>query len=171
MSNALTIQIIKHIMFNIGVIKSNKIKSILDKEFLLNEKIKFDIDQRILNKKIWGCQININDKNLKILVGDCSIDQDLPKEYCMIIHLTDSPIYGLYLSFDDQNNCPLIACNINKEWMQCNVYLQATLLAAMEQVKDCGLTTKKCIDYALEYNNILSLIKYHSNIYEEENEG
>ena len=41
----------------------------------------------------------------------------------------------------------MIACTLNgTNWMECNIYLQATFLAGMEQIKDSNLEWTKSVD-------------------------
>lgn len=170
MNDDLKNQIIKHIFANFGVIESKYIdlqnsKSLLDNDFLLKEKIKFEISEN----KIWGCQFSITPQSIKVLLGDCSLS-DEQKEYCLIIQLEGAPIYGLYLSIYNES---LFACSLkdSNEWMICNTYLQATFLAGMEQVKDAGLSLNKCENYQDLYKSLLSFIKFYSSVFEGEDEG
>lgn len=177
MNKELTAQIIKHIFSNLGIIgnklNTNYSKSLNSKEFLLNDKIKFELsDGTILNNKVWGCQYTSNNQNLKILLGDCSQDSS-DFSYCLIVQLDNSPSYGMILNLDPAvENDPLIAYSINnKDWIVCNTYLQATFLAGMEQLKELGLSWNICHSYNEQYQMMLSFIKYHEFYYEENSEG
>lgn len=177
MNNILTEQIVKHILSNLGVINGsnidgNKSQTLISKDFLLRNKLSFKMeDDSVISNKIWGCQLSIENKEMKIVLGDSSQDKNI-KEHCLIIHLKDSPIYGLYIIPDVQNTQVLIACSLNgKEWMQCNIYLQATFLAGMEQIKDHIAAPQKCNEYDFEYKAMLSFIEFHSAIFEDNYEG
>lgn len=167
--------IVKHIFSNFLLIPSNfidfnKSKSLQNKEFLLPDIIPFDNEQN--NNKIWACQTFIDHKEIKLILGDCSLNKDIP-EYALIVQVKDSPIYGVYIVNNFYNkqilSDPLIAVTLNgKDWLECQTYLQATFLAGMEQFKDLGFSWEKCIDYKKELNILFSFIKFHNSIYESE---
>lgn len=172
MNILLTEQIVKHIMSNLGIINSKYVnidqsKSLMSNDFIINEKLSFKMDNGIINNNIWGCQLSIDNQELKILLGDVSQFKEI-NEYCVIIHLSNAPIYGLYLTLDMQDSQALIACSLDGlKWIQCDTYLQASFLAGMEQIKNNIFITKKCNKYDYEYKSMLSFIEFHSNIFEE----
>lgn len=165
--------IVKHIFSNFVIIPSNfvnfdKSKSLQNKEFELPEIIPFEDNEN--DNKIWGCQTFIDQKELKLILGDCSANKDIP-EYALIIQVKDSPTYGVYFvnNFLNKNlsSESLIAVTLNgKDWLECQTYLQATFLAGMEQFKDLGFTWTKCFDYKKDLNTLFSFIKFHNFIYE-----
>lgn len=177
MNLALREQIVKHIMAGLAVIPSshislNKSKSLMSQEFLLSDKLTFEVDDALIKNRIWGCQISSEQQEIKILLGDCSQEKNV-SEYCLVIQLKDAPSYGMYLVCNDNvDSEPLLACSINgKDWLECNTYLQATFLAGMEQIKELGLNWNKCKDYKEQYEMMISFIQFHSEIYEEKDEG
>jgi hypothetical protein len=166
MNHKLTQQIVKHVFSNLKIIDSDFIKqdslSIIDREFSLPETIGFEDDDNIIQNHLWACQFSVENKNLKILVCDASLEKDV-KEFCVIIHLDDTPMYGLYLNVnDDQGTEALIACSVNaKEWVKCSTYLEATFLAAMEQLKNHIIFPAQCHEYKKEYNAIINFLEYY----------
>ncbi len=58
-----------------------------------------------------------------------------------------------------------------KLWMGCSTFLQATFLSGMEQIRETGFAWNKATNYQLQYQALVSFIKYHSSIYEAEYEG
>ncbi len=172
MNQTLTLEIIKHVFANLAIISSNfininKTKSLLNKDFLLPEKLVFEDENGEINKNIYGCQFEVSHQDMKILLGDCS--QEVP-EFSLLVKLKDSPIYGLYLSLDDLN--PFIGVSLNgTDWMECNTYLQATFLAGMEQIKELGLGWVKCTDYQESYSALKNFIKYYGDFYARKEEG
>lgn len=181
MNRVLTETIVRHVMANLAVIPSSfinldKSKSIMSKEFLLPEKIVFEgEDGSKTQNKIWGCQISVEKQELKMLLGDCTQDKDLP-EFSLVVQLKGAPAYGLYLVYNDLvgnqiDSEALISCTLDgKAWMECQTYLQATFLAGMEQMKDIGLGWNKCTDYKEQYDMLLSFIQFHSTVYEVKDE-
>ena len=168
MDNKLLNAIVSHVFSNFAIMESDfvdlqKTKSLTNKEFLLNNKLSFYLeDNSLIENKIWGCQVSSEDNEIKVLLGDCAISED--KEYCMVVKMKDCPAYGLYLTTD---NNAIIACSLNNDdWMDCSTFLQATFLAGMEQIKELCLSWNKCYSYDTEYNIMLSFIKYVNNILE-----
>lgn len=159
-------EIIKHIMFNLGIPpKLSGMNSLINPNFLLEKTIKIQNEDQVINNHLWGCDLIINQQTLKILLADCS--QHLSKEYCLIIHCDNSPIYGLYYSCDqneiDQKSFIAYKTINSDYWMRCNIFLQATLLAGMEQTKELFFSCKKCSQYELEYQTLISFINYYFN--------
>lgn len=178
MNKVLMEQITRHILASLGVIPSsfidyNKSRALVTKEFLLDQKLVFKNEGGDLVKNpIYGCQVAIEKKDFKILLGDCSQDKNTP-EYCLVTKLTDNPAYGLYLvNEESMDSEALIAVTINdKDWMPCTTFLQATFLAAMEQLKDIGMGWNKCTNYQSHYNMLLSMINFHTAYSGDGNEG
>lgn len=177
MNNVLMEQIIRHIFANFAIFSSTfvnqqKTKSLKTKEYLLPATLEFKSDNdTTIQNKVWGCQLSLNQQEMKILLGDCSLDKDSP-EYCLIVNLKNAPIYGLYLSFINlEDNEPLIACSLDgKEWMECSTYLQATFLAGMEQIRETGLAWNICSNFNEIRQHMISFIKFHNLVYEDKYE-
>lgn len=172
MNQELSKEIIKHVLANFLVIPSkfidgNSFQSLCSDSFMLKEKLSFLSEGgKKIDNKIWGCALSFASEQVKIIIGDCS--QDSSKELCMIIHLSNSPSYGLYICLDSYDK-PLIACMTDsKAWMPCNTFLQATFLAGMEQIKEFFLTASKINDYNEQHQMLLSLIRFYNSLYEEE---
>lgn len=177
MNQPLMEQIVHHIFANLGLVATSYVnlqntQSLIDKEFRISDKhLSFSSDSQLISRPIYGCQVVLGDKTFRILVGDCSQDIELP-EYCVVVQLTGLPVYGMYMICDhhiDEKE-PLIAVSMDgKDWMPCSAFLQATLLAAMEQLRDIGIGWGKCTNYQTQYEALLSMIKFHTNYYEEAN--
>lgn len=182
MNRSLTEEIAYHILANLRILPSTFVapsntQRLVDKQFLLSEKLSFEEDKQVTSRNVYGCQILVTDnKEFKMLLGDCTIDDDLP-EYCLIVQLKDAPVFGLYLAFtrlleDPPDSEAMIAVSPDKKnWMPCSTYLQATFLAGMEQIKDLGFGWSKCSNYQELYEQLLSFIKFHSKFYGVEDEG
>jgi hypothetical protein len=175
MNTELLNQIVRHIFSSLAVIPSsfidvNKTKSLMTNEFLLKDTLSFEIEGKSITNKIWGCQLSAEDNELKIILGDCTQDRDIP-EYCLIVQLKNFPTYGVYLVYNDLvgediPSEPLIACTLNgSDWLLCNTFLQATFLAGMEQMKELGLSLNKCSNYETHINSMKTFITYHDSYY------
>ena len=182
MNTKLTEQIACHILANLGVLPSTFVdqdntRSVIDKQFLIQEKVSFEIDGEIVKKNIYACTKTITDsKEFRMLLADCTKEKDLP-EYCLLIQLKDAPFFGVYLIFnqlvlDPPDSEVLIAVNSDKKnWMPCSTYLQATFLAGMEQLRDLGFGWTKCSSYKDMYEQLISFIKFHDNYFGGDDEG
>jgi len=171
----LTEQIIKHILSSLRVISSDfvdpKSQTLISRSFLLYDKLNLQVEEdEVIQNNVWGCKFHIEGKELKIIVGDASID-DSVTEFCAIIHLDHSPTYGMYISLDEDSKA-LIGCSINsRDWMTCSTYLEATFLAGMEQMKSHLLLPQVCENYKSEFESMISFLDFHSTIFGETNEG
>jgi hypothetical protein len=179
MNRNLTEQIALHVLANLGVVSANFVnkeatQSIINKSYLLPEKISFEDNGQIVRKNIYGCQVSIADsKELRLLLADCTQDKEFP-EFALLVQLKDAPAFGIYMiiSNDQMDSEVLIAVSADKQnWMPCSVYLQATFLAGMEQLRDVGFGWTKATNYSEHHQQLLSFIKFHHNIYQEANEG
>lgn len=182
MNPKLTEQIAFHIFANLGVLHADFInhelsKSIIDKTYMLQEKVSFEIEGKVIRNNIYGCQVTVADgKELRLMLADCTQETDFP-EYALMVQLKDSPAFGVYMIYTkkvDEKVDPetLIAVSTDKGiWMPCSTYLQATFLAGMEQIRDLGFGWTKVTNYADLHKQLLSFIKFHQNIYWEDNEG
>lgn len=178
MNKKLLETIVKHVFSNLAIIPSEFVKieatkSLKSKDFILTEKMPFIMDDGLqINRNVWGCQLSVEQQEIKLLLADCSVEQDIP-EYALLVQLKDNPYYGVYLvCSDDVDSEPMIGCSMNgKDWMECQTYLQATFLAAMEQIRDIGFTWGKCDKYKIHFESLLTFIKYHHSVYEGNDEG
>lgn len=176
MNIPLTEQITVHIFAGLGLVSIPSIQhvqSIVDKKFKLQDKkINFSSGSQQIQRSVYAAQIKLSNKEFKIMVGDCSQDSETP-EFCAVVQLTGLPAYGLYMICDpDADPEALIAVSMNnKDWMPCTTFLQATLLAAMEHLHDVGMGWGKPTQYQEMYDTLLTMIKFHSDYYEESNEG
>ena len=178
MNSVLTEQIILHILSNLLVIKPSFIdlsisKPLNSKEFLLKETIDFEIDDEIIKANVYGCQGTVQQQNIKILLTEFiyypNLDNchDKYHEHYLVVNLQDNPSYGLHVLINSKSGYdsePLIGVSLNnKDWMACNTYLQATFLAAMENIKELGISWNKCSNYSNEYDSLLSFIKFQDS--------
>lgn len=181
MNNKLTEQIAYHIFAQLGVMPATFVnrettRSVIDKQYLLNEKLSLESEGQVVRKNIYGLQARVGDsKEFKMLLADCSETEGWP-EFALLVQLKDAPAFGLYLIYigddDDIDSEPMIAVSPDKEhWMPCSTYLQATFLAGMEQVRDSGFAWSKCTDYKEQHQQLLSFIKFHHGFYGVSDEG
>lgn len=179
MNQRLTEEIVYHTLANLGVLPASFVKtdmkSIIDKGFLLSEKLVLETENGEISKNIYGCQTLVAGKaELKLLLADCTQEKDLP-EYCLLTHLfgteKPSPMFGAYLVFNrlqkqDVDSEALIAVSADhKNWMPCSTFLQGNFLSAMEQIRDLGFGWKSLSGYDSQYQMLLKLIRFHHNFF------
>lgn len=182
MNQRLSEEIAYHILAHLGCLPANfvaadTLRSIIDRKFLLPDKLKLTTtDHQELSKNIYGCQTSVSGKELRLLLADCSLEKNLP-EYCLLVQLKGAPAYGLSLLFgglvpDPPATEVLIAlCGDGKNWMPCNTYLQASLLASMEQLRDVGGQWGKCVFYQEQLNLLLSFVSFRDLFFGGADEG
>lgn len=158
MNNSLTQEIVKHVYKKLGLFGTfTNFHSILDDKFLIDKKISFtDEDENLIENKIWISQLTYEDKKIRLLVANCSLDVD--SEYCMIISIDNTPSFGCYLLSDQSES--IISYLVNEQWMTASTYLQATFLAGMEQLKETMGEWSKCKDHKDLYDSLLLFVKY-----------
>src|SRR5258708_31122088 len=137
MNLSLLKEIVFHVYAHFAIFTSDFVNlkttdSLMNPQFLLKEKISFEVEKTIYQGQIWGCQITVGPQEIKILLGDCTLDKEFP-EFAMIIQPKNAPSYGLYLIYNTlssspKDSQPMIAVSPDegKGWMQCNAGLQAT---------------------------------------------
>jgi hypothetical protein len=172
MNQALLKEIVSHVMAHFGVIPSafvdhKRTNSLMDPSYLVSEKIVFEEEGQQYQGKIWGCQLSVSQTEVKVLLGECTTDPEFP-EFALVLQSKDAPAYGLYLCYNEVSNHPEdsepdLSVSLNgKDWMDCNTFLQATFLAATEQVRELLLPWKKCVEYKEMHAALLSFMNYHA---------
>lgn len=175
-------EIIKHVLTNFSVIPSsfidsNKTKTLNSPEYLLRETIVFEDEETGLtvNNKIWGCQLSADVQEIKVLFCDCSMDPDnlnSTQEYCLLVQLKNAPAYTLYFSFDKEYvydyNCTIAYSVDGNGWLECTTFLQATFLAAMEQIKEVGFAWSKISNYQSQVDLLKSFLGYYPTLIDQD---
>jgi hypothetical protein len=81
MNNKLLEEIVRHVFASLLIIESdfidlNSSKSLKSKDFLLKEKLDFSSDDETISNNIWGCNISSEDQEIKIILADCSLENN-----------------------------------------------------------------------------------------------
>lgn len=178
MNLALVKEIVSHIYAHFAIIPSDfvnmdKTDSLINPFYLLKEQVVFESEGTSYHGKVWGCQMSIGQQEIKVLLGDCTLDKEYP-EFVMIVQPKDAPVYGLYLCHNEMSSQPgdsqpmiAVSPDKGKGWLQCNAHLQATFLAAMEQARELRMPWEKCTDYKPLYQCMINFLKFHLEIYGE----
>ena len=173
MNQTLLKEIVAHVFATFAVIPSDFVnsqstQSLMSVEYLLNERVSFEVDGAVINNKVWGCQMEVITNQLKVLLADCCTDQTTP-EFAMIVQPKDMPMYGLYLIgsnaedlVDPADNFTMLATSLNQgqDWMPLNTGLQATFLAGMEQTRELNIGWQKIQDHKATYQAALSFLRF-----------
>jgi|SRR5208283_2800769 hypothetical protein len=171
MNKTLLKEIISHVLANFVVIPSDFIDpkltgSLLDRAYILPEKFCFEADDITYENEVWGCQLSALQNEVKVLAT--KVIAPCETEFVMVVQSKDAPVYGLNLCYNAEagaevNDFTLAVSLDGKDWMECATFLQATFLAAMEQVKDLGSMWQKCSEYKSLYDSLISFVKYHDS--------
>jgi hypothetical protein len=170
--------IIHHVMANFGAVPSDfvdtkKSGSLFDPVYVLPKKFCFEVEDCHLEYKIWGCQLLSLQNEVRALLISLDGFYEGERDYVLVVQSVGAPAYGLYLCYDStagiaREHDLMLAVSIDgKSWMECTTFLQATFLAAMEQIKDLGNGWQRCSNYEELYASLLSFIKYHDEHFEE----
>lgn len=169
-------QIIRHVMANLSIISTpyvfNTGKNLRSIEYLSSRKMKFEIDDSIIDHNVYAVETFADSKKLKIILADCSTIKSSILEFALIVSVEDMPTYGLYLIFNDLdkkiNPEPMIAVSLNNEdFMECNTYLQNTFCAGMEELRDLGFNWVKHEITDEDFKVLANFIDFHDEFYEE----
>lgn len=172
MNLSLLKEIVSHVMANFGIIPSEfvnhkKTDSLLSPKYLLDERMYFESEGEQFTGKTWGCQISVAASEVRVMLGECTLNKEFP-EFAMVIASKDAPVYGLYLCYNEMSIHPgdsephlAVSTNAGKDWMNCTTFIQATFLAAMEQVRDLKLPWVKVGEHKDLYQALLSFTNYH----------
>lgn len=123
----LTNDIVKHVFDNLGV--SKKMHNTIHHEMFQSNKTLSYSDEDGQHKAIvYGSQAKVGDKALKIVHIKFSDD-----EAVLVVRLEDCPTYGCYLG----DRC-LIGVLAKDHWVEGSMFIQASFLAGMEQLREVG---------------------------------
>jgi hypothetical protein len=170
MNRGLLEEIVRHVLGHFAVIPHtivdlDKTQSLISPGYLLTEKITFESEGQMFHNKVWGCQLAAINREVSVLLAECSVSH--VHEWAMIIQPKEAPTYGIYLEDNKVDGHCMLAVSLDqKEWLECNTYLQSTFLAAMEQVRDMRLSWHKPTEYQEHYKSLRSFIKYWSMVRE-----
>lgn len=89
MNYALLKEIIKHIYAHFAIVPSDFVNLkntdlLMNPIYLLPEKIIFEIENTEYQGKVWGCQLSAAQNEVKVLLGDCTYDDNF-HEFTMIV--------------------------------------------------------------------------------------
>jgi hypothetical protein len=173
MNQDLLEQIVLHIFSQFAIIPSDfvnaeKTKSLRDKEYQLNDKLDFELENGyVVQNRIWGCQLKVGAQLMSVVLGNCTLEKNEP-EFALIFSCQDAPTYGLYL---DPGHSVIGYSMNGKDWLESTTYLQATFLAAMEQVRELGMKWEKPSNEKDLISTLKTFIHFKNSIDEANDEG
>ena len=156
----LSFEILYQILTNLGIfgeLDLEKSKTLLDKDFLISDKIQFTLEDQIINKNVFICSFDNEHTKLNIAIVDCSTGED--KEFAFITSLEGSPAYAAYFTMSGDAK---ICFNLTEDiWQPCSIYMQAMFLAGMEQIRELNVSSSKLVKYDSMLKKLKSFIKYY----------
>jgi hypothetical protein len=159
MSEQLTNQIVKHVLDNVGITDEKQV-SIL--QFLTDKTIQFDVeDGELATAEVWACQTLVDNVRFRMMYSH--LDGDM----IFVSKLDECPTYGCSLIIDNEityNLDGFIGLKMNDQnWIPTTIFLQATFLAGMEQLKDLSGGYSKCSDHEDLLSDLKSFISFKEN--------
>lgn len=91
---------------------------------------------------LWAGEISVDpDVKIRALLCDLSIDD--VSEYALALRITDKPIYGLKLIYDNDDN-GIFVISENDGWKPANMTVKTRALIGMETIMDQGMEWGDC---------------------------
>lgn len=170
MSNKLTLEIVQYILSNLGMINEYAVsKSILEKDFLLPEKLVIIDEDKEYSNKVRGCSIIIDINNTLQVIASKGVYNSGITDYFIILQLNNDITYGLSLTLHESEESLFSICYyLDGIWIDCDVTQQSKLLLSMETIKNLSFGWKKITDHKLQYKLLLSFAKHISSGGEDE---
>ena len=136
----LTHEIIAHILYDFGIFSDSL--SIKKEDFKKSSKFNFEDSGALTERFIYSIKSSIENRQLKVYFLDAS--SKISEEYSLLIEIDNLPIYGLYFYEDQEGERSIISSSLDKKsWFNCSIFLQATFLAGMEQLKELKFPWEK----------------------------
>ena len=162
----LTNAILEYIFLNLGMMDERN-NSILSSKLLTDKTITFDDAGKEQQYHVYACQTSIGQSKITMAGTKLNYD-DNTKDMVVVVKMEDCPIYGCYIS---QNNKTvedgIIAFSIkNNVWLSASVFIQASFLAGMEQLKDVIIPFDVCNKPQEIYDILVSFLKYRDTLNE-----
>jgi hypothetical protein len=126
----LTDEIVKYVFANLGITEVRKV-SVKDNMFKSDKTISFieDSDNPPRTVPVFACRTKVGDKKLEIVSVVLT-----PSESAVLVRLEGCPMYGAYFWMGDGR----IGVCIKDHWVKASMFVQASFLAGMEQLKEVG---------------------------------
>lgn len=126
-NTVLTNEIVRHVFANLGVSEARK-GSVIHEIFQSNKTLSFTDDAGKHTVPVYGCQVKIGDAKFEIVSVKLS-----DKEAAFVSRLENCPTYGAYLG----EEC-LVGVAAKDRWLEGSMFIQASFLAGMEQLREIG---------------------------------
>jgi hypothetical protein len=123
----LTNEIVKHVFANLGISEERR-GSVIHDVFRSNKTLSFTDDNGKQTVSVFGCKVNVEGKRFQIVAVKLS-----ETESAFVSRLEGCPVYGCY--FGDE--C-LVGVLAKDRWIEGSMFIQASFLAGMEQLREVG---------------------------------
>jgi hypothetical protein len=176
MNNELTNAIVKHLFTGLGIYGEVPV-SLRHQLFLTDQQIAFDDENdEAKMAPVWAGETKIENKKFSFIYTSL-VMKDFPTEDFLVVKLDDNPGYGCYAALVDLNDLAggfenkldvqdgFIAVQLKSQsWIPANIYLQATFLAGMEQLKDLASRYEKSSKLEEMFGLLKDFITYREGI-------
>lgn len=164
MTTTLKREIIRRIFNKFGVfIPPNQpfdlVENLLDKKFLLDQKLKFETETGEFNNPIWLGHTKVENGSVKVIIA--SLTEEVP-EFVAIIQLDAFPPYALRISLDDED-AGAIHLMIESRWIDLSILLQAKLLVAIEGLSEIMTNWEPYKDHKHMYQILINYLKFDND--------
>ena len=148
MNQNLKLEIVNHIFIRFGInFSANDYlkQGFIFDNMLCDLKVKVAESDVIVEKSLWTAQLQVADSLMRCMI--CDLSDDKLNEYALVFRLDNLPLYGIRLS-DDIEDFGTFKYQVSpSKWIPASTFLQATVLAGIEQLADLPTNWTSCTDH------------------------
>lgn len=147
MSDSLEFEIIRHLLLKFGAdVNSNSLTGLghLRPDKVSELKFRIEEDGVVYEKPLWSAELEVASSLIRCML--CGLGDDSQPEFALVFRMDDLPSYGVRLSDDPEDFGTIRYRVAHGQWIPASLYLQATVLAGVEQISDLPLVWKRCED-------------------------
>lgn len=154
MQSNLTNEILLHVFDNLGLVLPRQ-TSLKNDYFLTSAAIDLVEDDKDKHLKIWGAQVPVAAGKFQMLLTEMKTHSQ-EQEYFLVSQLDDCPMYGCYILLEspiqgriEPRHGEILFSLKDNAWLPTDIFIQATFLAGMEQLKDLLTSWTPVTDHSL----------------------
>lgn len=148
----LTIEIIKKILSNVGIVKEYFGKGLTSKSFLLDKVVNISYDFGNVKHPVYAAQLKIDSFSLRAIFIDLSIDSD---EFIFAFRVGDHHPNVIYYSQQDDSYIRIFD---GDKIINPSFEMKAKILASFEKVVDYGVLWQDCLEIKDLYDLVIEKI-------------
>jgi hypothetical protein len=164
MNESLKQEIINHIFNKFGLltredVESGKREGPVSSQFLLDQKLTFEVDGEKYDNSIWSGETKVDDgSRVQFIIAD--LTEEVP-EYSLLLQLDSFPPYAARISLDPEDSGSLFF-GIDGKWHEASTLFQAKILVAVESLMELYVTWSKNTDGEAIYKSLIDFLKFES---------